>query len=335
MKVVSKTPTRIDLAGGGLDIPPLYLLHEFGLTLNVAITVMAEVELETREGSQVTIHSEDLNKTISAKSSKHLETSELELLARMVRFFEPCKGFKITTRSASPAGAGLGGSSTLALALSAALNQVCRTRYDKETLINITKSLETQTINMPTGYQDYYSAAYGSFSAIWLQEPGVKRERVKVSPRFVKNFESSFLLVYVGKTRFSGTNNWQLVKDRIDGKAWAKNYLESTKQIALKMYQAMERDDFKTFVSLVEQDEKNRVKYFPKVETAEIRKLFRIAKKNGAWACRVCGAGGGGCSLILAPAAKLSFIQEEVIEAGGQILPCRVARKGLTITNKS
>lgn len=330
-KIKAEAPTRIDLAGGGLDIPPLYLLHEFGLTINVAITILAEVELETLADGQVIIESQDLKKQVSARSLKKLPTSELELLTRLVRFYDPVCGLKIKTHSGSPPGGGLGGSSTLALALAGALNELCRLKYDKEELIRITRGLETQTIKIPAGYQDYYSATYGNFSAIWLQELGVKREKIKVNRSFYNDFKKSSLLVYLGRRRFSGTNNWQLFKDRIDKKSWAKSYLESTKQIALKMYQAMTRGDFRNFVRLVDQDEQNRVRYFPKIETPEIRKMIKVAKANGALAARVCGAGGGGCVLVLAPEAKFSFVQEAILENRWQILSCQVAHQGLQI----
>jgi len=331
MKIKAKAPARIDLAGGGLDIPPLYLLHEFGLTINVAITVLAEVEIETLTDDKIIIESEDLKEQVFAKSLKNLSISKLELLTRLVRFYRPTCGLKIKTKSASPPGAGLGGSATLALALAGALNLLCKTKYNKEKLIRITSGLEIQTIKVPDGYQDYYSAAYGDFSAVWLREAGTSREKIKVGRKFYDNFERSFLLVHLGHSRFSGINNWQLFKDRIDGKLWAKNYLEKTKQVALKMYQAMKEGNFFDFVRLVGQDEKNRIKYFPKIETLETRQLIKTAKDNGAWTARVCGAGGGGCVLILAPADKLSSVRQAVIKNKGSILSCQIASHGLQI----
>ena len=331
MKIKSEAPTRIDLAGGGLDIPPLYLLHEFGLTINVAVNVLAKVELETLADDKIIIESEDLKERVFAKSLKELSVSKLELLTRLVRFYKPTCGLKIKTKSASPPGAGLGGSSTLALSLAGTLNKLCKTKYNKEKLIRITRGLEIQTIKIPAGYQDYYSAVYGDFSATWLQETGVSREKIKVSQKFYDDFERSFLLVYLGSSRFSGINNWQLFKDRIDKKSWAENYLENTKRVALKMYQAMNKGDFENFVRLVEQDEKNRVKYFPKIETLKTRQLIKVAKDNGAWAARVCGAGGGGCVLILAPTNKLSLVRQAVVKNKGTILSCQIASRGLQV----
>ncbi len=331
MKIKVEAPTRIDLAGGGLDISPLYLLHEFGLTINVAVTILAEVEIETLTDGKIVIESEDLKERVFAKSLKELSISKLELLTRLVRFYKPDCGLRIKTKSASPPGAGLGGSSTLALALAEALNQLCKTKYDREKLIHITRELEIQTIKIPAGYQDYYSAAYGGFSTIWLKELGVSREKIKVSQKFYDDFEHSFLLVYLGHSRFSGINNWRLFKDRIDKKPWAESYLENTKQITLKMHRAMNKGDFENFVHLVEQDERNRVKYFPKIETSEIRQLIKAAKNNGAWAARVCGAGGGGCVLILAPTAKLASVRQAIIKNKGTVLSCQIAPRGLQI----
>lgn len=331
MKIIVSAPTRIDLAGGGLDIPPLFLLHEFGLTLNVAISLKARCEIEKLRNKQIIIESEDLKQRVAAASVSQLKVDKLELLVRLVKFFSPQFGLSIKTSSGSPAGAGIAGSSTLAIALAAGLNRLVGNRYSQEELVKVAKSCETQTIKIPTGFQDYYSALYGGFNAIWLCGLGPNRQALKASPAFIKKFEQSATLVYMGQTRFSGTNNWQLFKDRIDGKKSAINYLDSTKQIALKMQQALARNDFSAFCRFLEQDEKNRVKFFPRIETPQIKKIITASKKAGAYAARVCGAGGGGCLVILAPKDKREEIIKVIKKNKAQVLPFRVARQGVQV----
>ncbi|MCZ7626446.1 MAG: hypothetical protein M5R38_12275 [Candidatus Methylomirabilis sp.] len=83
------------------------------------------------------------------------------MLARLIRSLAPDTGLEIRTDCQAPAGAGTGGSSALAVAAAAALAAVGGRALDRRTLIEHAKAVETQAIRVPTGYQDYYAAAYG------------------------------------------------------------------------------------------------------------------------------------------------------------------------------
>ncbi|MGB6429913.1 MAG: hypothetical protein WBF06_04965, partial [Candidatus Acidiferrales bacterium] len=127
MRIESRAPTRVDLAGGTLDIWPLYLFHEGALTVNCAIARYASCVIETRpEGRRgITLVSTDTRRKESFASLEALRRARpyrLPLLAHLVRFFGPTVGFTLTTNSEVPAGAGLGGSSAMAVAICAALD---------------------------------------------------------------------------------------------------------------------------------------------------------------------------------------------------------------------
>ncbi|HMZ82320.1 MAG TPA: GHMP kinase, partial [Acidobacteriota bacterium] len=115
MIIEAKAPTRIDLAGGTVDLWPLYLLHQEAQTINVAIDLLATCRVEERLDEQIILVSEDINlsETYESLGEIRLDTP-LQLLARMVDYFKPYTGVKVTTRCAAPPGSGLGGSSALA-----------------------------------------------------------------------------------------------------------------------------------------------------------------------------------------------------------------------------
>ena len=117
----ASAPTRIDLAGGTLDIWPLYLFHEGAQTLNAAISLRASCDLTSRADRRLVIVSEDSRERVEADHWSALrDTHDLKLLGKLLHFFR-AEGLELTTRSDSPVGAGIAGSSALNIALIGAL----------------------------------------------------------------------------------------------------------------------------------------------------------------------------------------------------------------------
>ncbi|MFQ5839602.1 MAG: GHMP kinase, partial [Candidatus Methylomirabilales bacterium] len=123
-RIVAQAPTRIDFAGGTLDLPPLYLLHEPVVTVNVAIDLPAVVTITERADRRVTIISRDRGARRTWTSVRAIRWDRhpfLELGGRLIRAFNPPGGLEMETACLAPAGAGTGGSSALAVAGAAAL----------------------------------------------------------------------------------------------------------------------------------------------------------------------------------------------------------------------
>src|SRR5438552_3356861 len=119
MIIESSAPTRVDLAGGTIDIPPLFLFHEGAATVNFAVSLMARCRIETREDDRIILESVDQNTTVETSVgdiSSLKNEPRLELLSKLVYFFRPEAGFYMKCESEAPAGAGLAGSSTLNIA---------------------------------------------------------------------------------------------------------------------------------------------------------------------------------------------------------------------------
>jgi D-glycero-alpha-D-manno-heptose-7-phosphate kinase len=152
--IETSAPTRIDLAGGTIDIWPLYLFHPDAQTLNAAISLRARARLEPRPDNRIVIRSEDTGVTVECDDWQELrDRRELRLLSLLVHFFET-SGITLTTSSQSPAGAGIAGSSALNVAVCAALAEWNRTHFEPEALLQIAMNVEAQTIAVPTGLQD-------------------------------------------------------------------------------------------------------------------------------------------------------------------------------------
>jgi D-glycero-alpha-D-manno-heptose-7-phosphate kinase len=219
MIIESSAPTRVDLAGGTIDIPPLFLFHEGAATVNFAVSLAAKCRIETRDDDRIILESVDRNvkfETTLGRIGELKDEPRLELLAKLVYFFKPETGFTMVTESEAPAGAGLGGSSTLNIACIGALNKLVGDRYTPERFIPIAAAVECQVIRVPTGYQDYYSAQYGGTACIHFGPAGMHREAIETD---VETLERRIVVCYTGEPRNSGTNNWEITKRHIDGDA--------------------------------------------------------------------------------------------------------------------
>ena len=178
MRLLAKSPCRVDLAGGTLDIWPLYLYHAHAVTVNFAVDRYTSCELVTRSDKKIILRSDDQKGEETFESFEALAAAskyKLPLLAYVVRFFKPTTGIELRTNSEAPSGAGISGSSSLIITISSALNRLTGSGYNIEKIREIAQNIEAQIIKVPTGCQDYYPAMYGGVSAIDLTAAGLIR----------------------------------------------------------------------------------------------------------------------------------------------------------------
>jgi D-glycero-alpha-D-manno-heptose-7-phosphate kinase len=329
MIIESKAPTRIDLAGGTIDIWPLYLFHHGALTVNVAINLFAAAKLKGRSDKKIIIESKDQGKKINAASIDNLKAAKgLELITEIIKFYSPKRGFHLITDCEAPAGSGIGGSSSLNIALNGVFNRFTGSRYSKKEMLTIAKNIEARVIGVPTGEQDYYPALYGGVNIIHLKDKGVTREKIYIN---IKELEKRLILCFTGKPRASGTNNWNIMRKHIDGDKSLYQKMESIKQTAIKMGQAIEKDRFDMGGRLLNEEWDNRKKLSRGVSTPKIERIIRAAFQKGATAAKVCGAGGGGCLVLMAPPEKRKEVEKTVESFKCQLLPFNISMTGLTV----
>ncbi|MBZ5540270.1 MAG: GHMP kinase [Acidobacteriia bacterium] len=334
MKIESKAPTRVDLAGGTLDIWPLYLFHPGAMTVNAAITRYASCVIETHAPSDTNIRlaSRDTRREEAFASFAALAKAKkyrLPLLAELVKIFQPQRGFTLTTDSEAPAGAGIGGSSAMAVAISAALDKLTGAGKSKADWIHISRDAEAVVIRVPTGTQDHYPPAFGGAAAIELLPGGEHRVELRVD---LSELERRIVLCYTGKPRQSGINNWEVFQAHINGNKNVQRNLSRISGIAQAMRQALERSEWSAAGKLMREEWAFRKKNLPNISTRTINSIIAGARAKGALAGKVCGAGGGGCVVLLIEPGAREAVEQAVVRAGGQILPMGIDRAGVQLT---
>lgn len=331
MTIISTAPTRLDLAGGTLDLEPLYLFHKKASSVNIAITVPATVELTVRRDRRLTITSTDRRQTIAATNLKALSSRRLPLITAVVKHFAPTSGLALTAHSAAPHGSGLGASSSLMVALVAAFQRLQRQSAAPDVLLRLAKTLETTVIQVPTGYQDYLAAIHGGVNAWHFGTPGITREPLRLSSRFTKHLEEHLILAYTGRPHFSGVNNWEIFKSHVNGSRRIYRLFEELRDNALAMTQALKSESLAAVARVLKRDWATRKKLAPTVSTPTIDRLLREGKTAGVTAARVCGAGGGGCVALLAEHGRTASLKAWLSRRRVPILPYRIDQKGLRV----
>jgi D-glycero-alpha-D-manno-heptose-7-phosphate kinase len=326
--IVSSAPTRIDLAGGTIDIWPLYLFHDGATTVNVAISLRAHAQLEARADGRVGLRSIDTDRAAVAAHWSELDgAGDLSLLALLARHYR-LENATLTTRGESPAGAGIAGSSALTIAVCGALARWTNASSDAEDILQVAMNVECQAIRVPTGVQDYRPALYGGIAAIELRVDGIKRVGLDVDP---KELERRIVLAYTGAPRHSGTNNWEITKRHTDGDRHIFDCFERIRDTAAAMRVALQRGDWDEVGRQLAVEWDNRKRLAPGVTTPTIEDLIARAKAAGATGAKVCGAGGGGCLFCYGPPTARAAIVDALAAGGARLLDYRIETEGLRL----
>jgi D-glycero-alpha-D-manno-heptose-7-phosphate kinase len=332
MIVEAVAPCRIDLAGGTLDIYPLYLFEDGGITVNIGIDLFSSVRLATRDDTRVHIRSLDTGAELVADALNDLPLGgPLDLVARLLRFYPPRSGVDVETRNLAPKGSGLGASSSLLIALSGALNRFNDTRHKAETLIDYGACIEAQNIRIPTGKQDYYPAMYGGVNALWFDVAGARVEPLLVTEEARSMLERRLILSFTGISHFSGATNWEMMRNYIDGAGKTRDHLKRIKETAVAMRDCLIRNDFAAFGHVLDEEWQNRRRLAEGVSTPAIDAMMAAARDAGAIASKLCGAGGGGCMITFAEEGAEEAVTAALELAGARRLEYHIAREGLKV----
>jgi len=308
-KEVSVTGSvRVDLLGGTIDLNPINLILPNVVTLNLATSLKAKVQVTPIDFDGVEIHSKDYNsidkfhsKDFSEENFKNGHFHHLTFIAHLLNLFQLTKGVKLTLESGSPPGAGLGGSSAMGVTCYSAFAQFTGSKFDRAEAILKVNSIEARILDCgPAGYQDYYPALYGGVLALH-PEPGF----IKVEQLFTKELknalEEHITLVYSGETRLSGINNWEVYKAFFNKDPKVRAGLGEIARLSHEACKSIKNKNFSELIRLIGLEGEERRKLFPGILTRNMNELLAsLQEKNheNKYGMKICGAGGGGCFLI-------------------------------------
>jgi len=325
-RVRTRAWCRVDLAGGTLDLWPLGLLHPGSRTVNLAIDLPVEVDLALAEkGYRVRQGGSE----VAADSPRELAESEGGGLIGQIALDVGLPPSILRIESASPLGGGLGASSALAVATLAAADALAGGKPSSATqLARRARDIEARLMSLPTGVQDHFPALLGGVLEIEYRPGG---ERVRSLEVDIESLGDSMLVAYTGQSHFSAGNNWRIVRRRLDGDPEIIELFDGIRDTARELSQALEQGDWQSAGKLVAREWSYRSQLAEGISTPVIEALLAAASREGAWGGKACGAGGGGCIVLLCPAERRRRIAEALEATGARVLRARPVASGLEV----
>ncbi len=287
--IITRSPLRISLGGGGTDLPSYYREHG-GFVLSAAIDKYVYITLHQTFFEDLIIKYSQLERVRTLDQIQHpLIREALKLADQEASYLE------ITSMSDIPAGTGLGSSGSFLTALLHALHLHTKTIVPRQELAEQACHIEIERLGEPVGKQDQYIAAFGGLTCFEFQPNGaVSVNPLKISSETLANLEDNLTLFYTGFTRSAS----EILRDQ-DTKSRRKDQsmvdnLHFVKKLGFESKDALERGDLRGFADIMQVHWEHKKQRSNSMTNDAINDWYNLACQHGALGGKLIGAGGGG-----------------------------------------
>jgi len=305
--IVTRSPLRISLGGGGTDLPSYYCHHE-GFLIAGAIDKYVYITLHQTFVEELIIKYSKLERVKSIDEVQHPIIKEA---LKFVGIEAP--HLEITSMADIPAGTGLGSSGSFTTALLKSLHALKKNLVHPQELAEQACHIELDVLNEPIGKQDQYIAAYGGLTCFrFLANGQVEAWPLKVDTETLYNLEDNLLLFFTGYSRSaSHILQEQDTKSRQQDSEMITN-LHFVKDLGLKSKEALETGNLHAFAELMNVHWDYKKQRSANMSNTQIDDWYQLALKNGALGGKTVGAGGGGFLMFYAEdKIKLRHVMRE------------------------
>jgi len=313
----SKAPLRIGLAGGGTDVDP-YASERGGYVFNTTINKYAYCTLTPVNSKEITVESHYYGRyKASLKNGPLKLDGNMDLIKAVSNYFELDHGFRMLIHSDVPAGSGLGGSSTMMVAMISAIANWIERDMTKDEIATLSYHLEREVIGLKGGRQDQYAASYGGFNYVKIDKSGVSVEPVQIEDKIVSELQCRSVLCYTKISRDSA----DIISTQIESSKKGSNIeaLDRSKDLALNIGEALKQGDIERSGKLLDEAWVYKKQFSNNISNKHIDKLYNVAKNSGAIGGKVSGAGGGGFMYFICRYDKKPQVAEALKKAGAEI----------------
>jgi D-glycero-alpha-D-manno-heptose-7-phosphate kinase len=293
--IITRSPLRISLGGGGTDLPSYYREHE-GFLVAAAIDKYVYITIHHRFVSPILLKYSQMEEVETLDEIRHpLIREAIKLVGR-----DP-KGLEIASMADIPAGTGLGSSGSFTTALLKALHALDKNLVHPNELAEQACRIELDILKEPIGKQDQYIAAYGGITCFrFLPDGQVEAWPLKIADETLHDLEDHLLLFFTGYTRSAGA----ILKDQ-DSRSKKNDpemiaNLHFIKQIGYETKAALEAGDTHKFGALMHTHWEHKKRRSPQMTNDRINRWYELAMDNGALGGKLIGAGGGGFLMFYA-----------------------------------
>ena len=287
--IITRSPLRISLGGGGTDLPSYYQEHS-GYLIAAAIDKYVYITLHRTFVQELIIKYSKLERVNSLEEIEHpIIRESLKLLEVDLRRLE------ITSMADIPSGTGLGSSGSFTTALLRGLHALKKNPIQTRELAEQACHIELDRLKEPIGKQDQYIAAFGGITCFRFNPNGyVDATPLKISQDSLYTLEDNLLLFFTGYSRSAATTlKEQDAKTKSNDKDMVNN-LHFVKELGRESKEALESGDLKKFAELMNVHWEHKKKRSQKMSNDHIDEWYHLALQNGALGGKLIGAGGGG-----------------------------------------
>ena len=331
--VFAKAPLRMALAGGGTDLEPYYSRYG-GFVLNATIDQYAYCKVEpSREWCFKSIDLGIEEKHNLWNNVEYID-SKLKLLINSYQYLtkdverEPVK---ITTYVEAPPGSGLGSSSALVVALIAAIAEYYNVPLGEYDMAEYAIEIERKICDLPGGKQDQFAAAFGGFNFMeFLKDGRTIVNPLRLNQKTQNMMELSTVLYYVGKPR----KDSRVIENTAKGLVDSKTVLNATHEIrnaCINYKRGLLMGNFDMISELMETYWRMKLETNPHVASPEILDSYDYARKNGATAAKISGAGGGGHMVLFTEFEERHRLISALKNKEGRVVPFKFVNHGVDV----
>ncbi len=292
--IITRSPLRISLGGGGTDLPSYYN-ERGGFLIAAAIDKYVYINIHRRFVDGYLLKYSRLEEAHTIDDIHH------PIIRESLRYVGVPANLEITSMADIPAGTGLGSSGSFTTALLKALHSHRKSLVHPQELAEEACHIELDLLREPIGKQDQFIAAYGGITCFeFRRDERVKAYPLKISDETLYNLEDNLLLFFTGLSRSaSSILKDQDQKSKDNDKAMLDN-LDFVKELGLQSKKSLEDGDLHEFGRLMDVHWRHKKQRSGNMSNGDIDRWYEAALANGAIGGKIIGAGGGGFLMFYA-----------------------------------
>jgi len=312
-------------------VPP-FSTEKGGYVLNAAISRYSYATLIPGDSDEFVLESADYDEYVHAKDIRQFEyNGTLDLLKAAVVRKNLNFRARLLTRSEAPPGSGTGSSASMGVALVGVVDAIQGGSMTRHEIAALANELEVGELGIQGGKQDQYVAAYGGLCFMTFHDSIVEVERLEPSEDFLLELEKSLLLVYTGKSRLSGDIISRVMGAYMRQEPGMTEALMNLRRAPLEMRDAFAGEDLRQIGEVLSFNWENQKRLYDEMTTPKIEALFSVAQPAGLLGGKACGAGGGGCIVLLCQPDREHLVRRAVEDLGGRCIEFNLDRLGLQV----
>jgi D-glycero-alpha-D-manno-heptose-7-phosphate kinase len=322
--IITRTPLRITLGGGGTDLPSFYKNHGYGQLVAATIDKYTYISVNENFDDSVLLKYSEIERVEKLSDIKH------PLLREALRLSNIHSRIEVSSMADVPSGTGLGSSGSFLVGLLNALALFQRRKLTPSELAASACQIEIETLREPIGKQDQYVAAFGGLQLFQFNsDESVNITPLKLNPSVHRSLEDNLLLFYTGIRRSaSSILRNEVLKTRRASVSNDENLLK-TRDFARATVASLESGDLTEFGRILTDQWKLKYQRQPSDLHDQIDELIQLGILNGALGGKLIGAGGGG--FILFYAGNRSDLRRAMSQVGLEEIHFRFDYQGSSV----